>query len=90
MLTANNNYKIPAVTIQGLILCQMRMAAIDTREWYKAMNNGDGTREYILCEAKNYRQAEIKPLLEVQGITRDTKEFDMVMDYIIDMISYMA
>lgn len=90
MLTSKNNYKIHGVTIQGLVLRQMHMAALYTREWYKAMNNGDENGEYTYCKLKNYEQAEIWPLLEVQGIERDSKEFDMVMDYIVDMISHMA
>ena len=90
MLTAKRNYKIPGVTIQGLILRQMRMAALYTREWNKAMNNGDENGDYTFCKLKNYEQAEIWPLLEIQGIERDTDEFNMVMNYIVDMISYMA
>ena len=90
MLTAKRNYKIPGVTIQGLILRQMRMAALYTSEWYKAMNDGDEAGEYTYCKSKNYEQAEIWPLLEIQGIERDTDEFNMVMNYIVDMISYMA
>lgn len=90
MLTKKMNYKIPGVTIQGLILRQMRMAALYTSEWYKAMNDGDGAGEYMYCKLKNYEQTEIWPLLEIQGIERDTDEFNMVMNYIVDMISYMA
>lgn len=90
MLTSKMNYKISGVTIQGLILRQMRMAALYTREWYKAINDGDGAGEYTYGKLKNYEQAEIWPLLEVQGIERDTEEFNMVMGYIADLISYMA
>ena len=90
MLTKKMNYKIPGVTIQGLILRQMRMAALYTSEWYKAMNDGDENGDYTFCKLKNYEQAEIWPLIEVQGIERDTEEFNMVMGYIADLISYMA
>ena len=90
MLTKKMNYKIPGVTIQGLILRQMRMAALYTSEWYKAMNDGDENGDYTFCKLKNYEQAEIWPLLEVQGIERDTEEFNMVMGYIVDLITYMA
>ena len=90
MLTKKQNYKIPGVTIQGFILRQMRMAALYTREWNKAMNNGDENGDYTFCKLKNYEQAEILALLEVQGIKRDTDEFNMVMDYIVDLIDYMA
>lgn len=90
MLTKKQNYKIPGVTIQGLILRQMRMAALYTREWDKAMNDGDEAGEYTYCKLKNYEQAEIWPLLEIQGIERDTDEYNMVMNYIVDMISYMS
>ena len=90
MLTSKMNYKISGGVVQGLILRQMRMAALYTSEWYKAMNDGDGAGEYTYCKLKNYEQAEIWPLLEIQGIERDTDEFNMVMNYIVDMISYMA
>lgn len=90
MLTSKMNYKIPGVTIQGLILRQMRMSALYTREWDKAMNNGDENGDYTFCKLKNYEQAEIWPLLEIQGIERDTDEFSMVMGYIVDLIDYMA
>lgn len=90
MLTSKMNYKIPGVTIQGLILRQMRMSALYTREWDKAMKNRDENGDYTFCKLKNYEQAEIWPLLEIQGIKRDTDEFSMVMGYIVDMISYMA
>ena len=90
MLTKKTNYKIPGVTIQGLILRQMRMGALYTSEWYKAMNDGDENGDYTFCKLKNYEQAEIWPLLEVQGIERDTEEFNMVMGYIVDLITYMA
>ena len=90
MLTSKMNYKISGVVVQGLILRQMRMSALYTSEWYKAMNDGDGAGEYTYCKSKNYEQSEIWPLLEIQGIERDTDEFNMVMDYIVDMISYMA
>lgn len=90
MLTKKMNYKIPGVTIQGLILRQMRMSALYTSEWYKAMNDGDGAGEYTYCKLKNYEQAEIWPLLEIQGIERDTDEFNMIMGYIVDLIAYMA
>ena len=90
MLTSKMNYKIPGVTIQGLILRQMRMAALYTHEWDKAIKNGDENGEYTYCKLKNYEQAEIWPLLEIQGIERDTDEFSMVMGYIVDLIDYMA
>lgn len=90
MLTSKMNYKIPGVTIQGLILRQMRMSALYAHEWDKAMNDGDEASEYTYCKLKNYEQAEIWPLLEIQGIERDTDEFDMVMNYIVDMIDYMS
>ena len=54
MLTSKMNYKIPGVTIQGLILRKMRMTALYTSEWYKAMNDGDGAGEYTYCKLKNY------------------------------------
>ena len=90
MLTSKMNYKIPGVTIQGLILRQIRMSALYTHEWDKAMNNGDENGDYTYCKLKNYEQAEIWPLLEIQGIERDTDEFNMVMGYIVDLIDYMA
>lgn len=90
MLTKKMNYKIPGVTIQGLILRQMRMAAMYTHSLYKAMINGDENGDYTYSKLKNYEQAEIWPLLEIQGIKRDTDEFNMVMGYIADLISYMA
>lgn len=90
MLTKKMNYKIPGTFVQGLILRQMRMAAMYTHSLYKAMIDGDEASEYTYCKLKNYEQAEIWPLLEVQGIERDTDEFNMVMGYIVDLISYMA
>ena len=90
MLTSKMNYKISGVVVQGLILRQMRMAALYTHEWDKAMNNGDENGDYTYCKLKNYEQAEIWPLLEIQGIERDTDEFSMVMGYIVDLIDYMA
>lgn len=90
MLTGKMNYKIPGVTIQGLILRQMSMAATYTRSWYKAMNDGDDDAEYTYCKLKNYEQAEIWALLEVQGLEKNSEEFVMVMGYIVDLISYMA
>lgn len=90
MLTKKMNYKIPGVTIQGLILRQMRMSAMYTHSLYKAMINGDENGDYTYSKLKNYEQAEIWPLLEIQGIKRDTDEFNMVMGYIADLISYMA
>lgn len=90
MLTSKMNYKIPGVTIQGLILRQMRMSAMYTHSLYKAMINGDENGDYTYSKLKNYEQAEIWPLLEIQGIKRDTDEFNMVMGYIADLISYMA
>lgn len=90
MLTSKMNYKIPGVTIQGLILRQMRMSALYTHSLYKAMIDGDENGDYTYGKLKNYEQAEIWPLLEIQGIERDTDEFNMVMGYIEDLISYMA
>lgn len=90
MLTKKMNYKIPGTFVQGLILRQMRMAAMYTHSLYKAMIDGDEAGEYTYCKLKNYEQAEIWPLLEIQGIERDTDEFNMVMGYIVDLISYMA
>lgn len=90
MLTKKNNYCVKGITIQGLILRQMRKAALYTREWYKAMNEGDGNGEYTFCKLLNLEQAELYSLLEVQGLKRESKEFNMVIGYIIDRISNMA
>lgn len=90
MLTRANNYCVKGTTIQWLILRQMRKAAICTHSWYKAMNEGNGNLEYTFCKLKNYEQAEIYPLLEVQGLKRESEEFNMVIGHIIDMISNMA
>lgn len=90
MLTRANNYCVKGVTIQGLILRQICMAAAYTRSWYKAMNDGDGDSEYTYCKLKNYEQSEIWVLLEVQGLEKNSEEFVMVMGYIVDLISYMA
>lgn len=90
MLTAKNNYKIPGTKIQGLILRQMHKAAIYTHSWYKSMNEGDENGEYTFCKLLNLEQSELYSLLEVQGLKRESKEFNMVIGHIIDMISNMA
>lgn len=90
MLTRANNYCVKGITIQGLILRQMRKAAIYTRSWYKAMNEGDENGEYTFCKLLNLEQAELYSLLEVQGLQRDSEEFSMVIGHIIDMISNMS
>lgn len=68
MLTKKQNYKIPGTFVQGLILRQMRMAAMYTHSLYKAMLDGDEKGDYTYSKLKNYEQAEIWPLLEIQGI----------------------
>lgn len=90
MLTRANNYCVKGITIQGLILRQMHKAAIYTRSWYKAMNEGDENGEYTFCKLLNLEQAELYSLLEVQGLKRESEEFNMVIGHIIDMISNMA
>ena len=90
MLTKKMNYKIPGVTIQGLILRQMRMAALYSRKASRAYNNGDPNGESTYETLQSLEQAEINSLLELQGIVRDTDEYNMVWAYIRDMIAYMA
>ena len=90
MLTGKMNYKIPGVTIQGLILRQMHMSAMYAREAFRAYNNGDPNGEYTYETLQSLEQAEINSLLELQGIVRDTDEYNMVWAYIRDMIAYMA
>lgn len=90
MLTKKMNYKIPGVALQGLILRQMHMSALYAREAFRAHNTGDENGEYTYETLQSLEQAEINSLLELQGIVRDTAEYNMVWAYISDMIAYMA